>query len=350
MKRGAACATVALAAWLQAGSAEATPSRWALARSPEAYAEQQAIDEAERGFVDSALTRIHKRELEPFSDPDAPIRRGLLALEQVDAAHSQSWYAKLLWGRSLQALSRWPEVVALWEELLADSRLPTAFRSDVLAEVAIAYARVNRQEHEIAAYDAAIALEEGGASAHLLPLDQPSGGRETMLANQAEGFMVLGDISRAISGYRAALDAMDSNTSRFVYSPTTLWSLGVAQDRAGDLGAALDTIALARSYDPEDKRISGPTWFFVPSYEEHYYWALGHLQTARRVSDQDEQLAAYERSVLAWNTYLASAPATDLYAAMARARLQQVSREYNALRKRAMTPTPINPHEPAQPR
>jgi len=333
---------------LFAHGAMATPSRWSLAQSPQAFEEEVAVRTAEKAFIESATVRL-RRQQDPLADPLAPIPGALQALKKVDADRSNNWYARHLFARATQALGRWPEAVVVWERSLLDPETPPPFRADALAELAIAYARVNRQADEIAAYDAAIALEEGGASAHMLPRDFPGGGRVSMLANQAEGFLVMGDVERAIAGYRASLESVDSTLMGFLYSPTALWSLGVALDRSGDLAAALDSIALARSYDPNDSRIKGPGWFFVPSYEEHYYWALGHLLVARSAADQDDRIAAYERSVDSWATYLASAPATDHYVPVARARLKLANKEFGDLKKRAATPTPIDPRQPAQP-
>ena len=74
--------------------------------------------------------------------------------------------------------------------------------------------------------------------------------------------MVLGDVSRAVAGYRAALELLTS-TEMFDVAPTTLWSLGVALDRAGDLSGGLQSIARAREYDPQDRKLSGDSWFYV---------------------------------------------------------------------------------------
>jgi hypothetical protein len=325
----------------------ATPSRWSLARSDAAYREDVAGRAAEENLIESASQR--RRERDPLADPKTPVRAALVALEAGKITKASSLYPRQLLARTLQGLSRWADAVPVWESILRDPEAPDVFRSDALSEVAIAYARVGRQEDETRAYDGALALEEGGGSAHMLPIDWPSGGRMTMLANQAEAFMVQGDVERAIAGYRASLDAVDSTIMGLAYSPTALWSLGVALDRAGDLAGGLESIALARSYDPSDARIKGPSWFFVPSYDEHYYWALGHWLVARGAPDQDDRIAAYERCVRSWATFLASAPESDPYVPIARARLRVASKEHEALRKLAATPTPIDPKQPAQP-
>lgn len=341
--------TIALGAIVMAYAsiASATPSRWSLARSETAYREETAVRAAEAKLIESASQR--RRERDPLADPKGPVRDAVNALEAARITRASSLYPRQLLARALQSLARWDEAVPLWQSILREPRTPDVVRSEALSEIAIAYARVGRQEEETEAYEGALALEEGGGSPHMLPIDWPSGGRVTMLANQAEAFMVQGDVERAIAGYRASLEAVDSTIMGLAYSPTALWSLGVALDRAGDLAAGLDSIALARSYDPADARIKGPSWFFVPSYDEYYYWALGHWLIARRAPDQDDRIAAYERCVASWASYLSAAPETDKYVPIARARFRLASKELEALRKLAATPTPIDPSKPAQP-
>lgn len=343
----AAPALLLLAFAFVASSASATPSRWSLARSEVRYQEEVAVRDAEAKLIESASQR--RRERDPLADPKTPIREALAALEAAGITKTSSLEPRRLLARALQGLSRWPEAVPIWESILRDGATPAPIRSDALSELAIAYARVDRQSDETNAYEAALALEEGGSSAQMLPIDWPSGGRVTMLANQAEAFMAQGDIERAIAGYRASLESVDSTLMGLAFSPTTLWSLGVALDRAGDLSGGLDSIALARSYDPNDARIKGPSWFFVPSYDEHYYWALGHWLVGRRAADQDDRIAGYERSVASWASFLAAAPEGDKYVPIARARLRLAQKELDALRKLASTPTPIDPRKPAQP-
>ncbi len=342
-----AAALVVVAVLAPASLASATPSRWSLARSDAAYREEVAVRAAEAGFIESASQR--RRERDPLADPKIPIRNALTSLEAARITAASSLAPRQLLARALQGVSRWADAVPVWESILREPRAPDAVRSEALSEVAIAYARVGRQDDETEAYEGALALEEGGGSPHMLPIDWPSGGRVTMLANQAEAFMVQGDVERAIAGYRASLDAVDSTIMGLAYSPTALWSLGVALDRSGDLAAGLDSIARARSYDPGDARIKGPGWFFVPSYDEYYYWALGHWLVARTAPDQDDRLAAYERCVAAWAAFLSAAPESDKYLPIARARFRLASKELEALRKRAQTPTPIDPRKPAQP-
>lgn len=321
-----------LACALISSNVAATPSRWAMARDNQLYEDEITKAEAEEQLL---AHRLEKKS--PFEDPILRIEsyapRAAQILERAQASKSRDWYLRLLLARAYHETGRWLEASLAFESVISDPQTPVVFRADALADVAIGYARLGRQGDEIDAYELALAFEPHPSS------------RATMLANQAEGFMVKGDISRAIAGYRASLEALSSYEAPWL-APTTLWSLGVALDRSGDLGGALETIARARSYDPNDVRIHGPDWFFVPPYDESYYDALGDWLTARRAPDTEARLGAYERSIIGWKQFLGRAPDTDHYVPVARARLRLIEAEYADFATRARTPTPIDPRLP----
>ncbi len=320
---------------LAAASAFATPSRWAIARSPELQR-----DESARAAAEVELLAHRHEKKSPFEDPilrvESHAPRAAQILERSGAWSSDDWYLRVLLARAHHESQHWKEAAAAFESVIEDKRTPAVFRADALADVAIAYARLDRQDDEIEAYETSLALEPHPSS------------RATMLANQAEAFMVKGDVSRAISGYRASLEALTSYDAPFL-APTTLWSLGVALDRSGDLDAGLESIGRARSYDPNDVRIKGPGWFFVPPYDEAYYDALGEWHRARRtVATTEDRLESYERAVIAWKQYLGRAPEAGPYVPVARARLKMAEKEFIDLSKRAQTPTPVDPRLPAE--
>lgn len=322
-----ACLVGLVLAW--AAPAGATPSRWALAREPGAYADEQTRAAAE---VEILLDRQASSFDVAFS-PKAHTSRARRLLEEGGAARSRDPYLRLVYGRVLHDLGQWQEAGAALASVLADPRTPIGLRDDALSTQALNYARLDRQDLEIETYEDAIAFAP--APHH----------RTTMLANQAEAFMVRGDISRAIAGYQAALETLTWLESRVVpgFAPTTYWSLGVALDRSGDLNGGLAAIAKARAYDPLDRSIGSDSWFFVPAWEEDYYAALGHWLNARSPGDVEERLGEYERTILAWKQYLARAPEDGVYVPIARARLRAAEAEALAFGKRARTPTPIDP-------
>ncbi len=330
--RAALRATVAIAclcAAVEPAPAEATPTRWALARDARAHRDDRAAREAEQALL--AQARIQQgKVLVPAEDSLANAARAKEILVEADAATSPRGYLRMLLGQAYYALHRFEEAAATLETVVDDPSVPTPLRASTQDDLAIAYARLGRVDEEIAAYDAAISLD---------PMLES---RSLYLSNQAEAFMVLGDTRRAVLGYRAALDGLGQGAARQL-APTTLWSLGVALDRSGDLEGGLDAIAFARGIDPDDSKINGDSWFFVPEYDAAYYAALGHWLVARRASDEDTRMSAYEHSILSWKEYLLRAPESDHYRATATARLRAITIEYDAFAKKARTPTVIDP-------
>ncbi|HTJ84811.1 MAG TPA: hypothetical protein VL400_23995 [Polyangiaceae bacterium] len=323
-----AAAALALAVTFAPAAALATPTRWSLAKDGRAYADDLAARQAEALL--HAQDRVSDGEaLVPAEDSLLQASRARETLLAVHADRSPRGFLRLLLAKTDYVLHRYDEAAALYESVVADASVAVPVRASAYDELAIAYARLGRVDDEIAAYDAAIAFEPD--------LDA----RSLYLSNQAEAFMVKGDIQSAVRGYRAALVVL-GQLDQHGLAPTTLWSLGVALDRSGDLGAALDTIAFARGIDPDDKRIHGPTWFFVPDYDEDYYDALGNWLVARRADDTDIRMAAYEQAIVSWKSYLVRAPESDLYRRVASARLTAIESEYDAFAKKARTPTPVD--------
>lgn len=211
--------------------------------------------------------------------------------------------------------------IASYERLLAAGALAPPYAAMAWDELAIAYARVGRYEEEIEAYDEVLSLEPSPRF------------RSTVLANQAEAYMVLGDIRTAVAGYRAAVDALPPLYAH-MSAPTTYWGLAVSLDRSGDLDAALESIRLARSYDRDDSSLRSSGWFFVPAYDEHWYWALGHLQRARMGELLSSRMLAYEQSVAAWQAFIDRAAPDDPYVELAKVRLASTGKERDAFQKR----------------
>ncbi len=319
-----ACALALATALLTApclASAQAT--RWAEARSSTVHAERVALDAVERELLaERKLRRLPVELSESFAGVVDHKARAREALEAVSAATSRDPLVRLRYAQVLQASRRYADALPIYESLVAPGVLPDVLRFDALSDLAIVHARVGSEDAEIEAYETSLSLEPHAAA------------RSTMLANQAEAFMVRGQIARAIAGYRAALSVL-SSVEAPVLAPTTLWSLGVALDRGGDLEGALESIARARSYDPVDARLHGPSWFFVPPYDEYWYAALGHWLVARRTDDPELRLSAMQRSVDAWEEFIGRAATENPYLPLARVRLAQARRELDLASRRA---------------
>jgi hypothetical protein len=139
--------------------------------------------------------------------------------------------------------------------------------------------------------------------------------------------MLLGDINAAVEGYRAALGLLSTDYLLFGSGATTLWGLGVALDRSGDLDAGLESVRLARTYDAKDEQIHGRGWFFLPRYDEHWYAALGYWQVARKTDMGSVRAEAYVRALASWDRYLTEAAADDKWLSLARVRRRQCDKE-----------------------
>lgn len=207
-------------------------------------------------------------------------------------------------------------------EGIVRTKPPAPIHAKAYAQLALAYAHLGRVDEEIAAYSEALAVQ---------PI---AGERARLLANQAEAYMLLGNLTAAIGGYRAALALLSSDYLLVSAGPTTFWGLAVALDRSGDLDAGLDTVRLARAYDPRDEKIDGPSWFYLPDYDRFWYAAIGHWAVARKADVTSVRADAYLRAVRAWDDYVAKAAPGDRWTPIARVRRLQCERESGMFRQK----------------
>jgi tetratricopeptide (TPR) repeat protein len=319
--------------------ARAQATVWQKARSPVLAREQAALDVADHELAQELKTEgILQIEL-PEDVTRLHTLRAIRALEEAggETSKSPAFIARL--AGLLHDAGEYAAAARLDRALVASDAHP-AYKADAWADLAIAYARFGRVDDEIAAYESSLAGEPWPRQ------------RAVLLSNQAEAYMVKGDVGRAIDGYRASLGSLSSH--EMFGAATTLWSLGVALDRSGDLEGALTSIARARTYDPTDRQLQPPRWFFVPEYDSAWYAALGELLVARTSADPWVQQAAYHQAVDDFREFVERAGDKDLYVAIARARLKLVENEAARLDKKlehverpdvpsAITPLP-RPH------
>ncbi|MGK4008949.1 tetratricopeptide repeat protein [Sorangium sp. So ce1036] len=304
----------------------AAPTVWARALDPEADHRAALIAQA-----DALLARYNRLRRSPLLERVEEIgplwlREARALYERAGAATSRDHAVRLRYADILESLGDVQSAAANLEALLR-IHPPAPARAEAWHALAVCYARLGRYADEIKAYDEALALEPH------------TGSRALLLANQAEAFMVLGDITSAVDGYRAALATLGS-LDMFRYGVTTLWGLAVALDRSGDLEGAIEHIRLARTYDRNDQQIHGSGWFYVPPYDEAWYAALGHWAAARS-ADLDERAGWYQQAVDAWASYIARAPASDHWVPLARARRAQCEKERaETLRRQRKPPAP----------
>jgi tetratricopeptide (TPR) repeat protein len=333
-------AALAAAAALAAPSARAVPTLWARARDPGIDVRASLIAEADAMLL--RYDRLRRSPLQERVEEIGPLwlREARSLYERAGAATSPDVGLRLKYAGVLEDLGDYPVVAALLEDLLGVDgsareggrrpRGPAAepaapFRAEAWRELAICYARLGKHREEIKAYAEALALEPH------------SGTRAVLLANRAEAYMVLGDIASAVDGYRASLATLSSR-EMFRYGVTTLWGLGVALDRSGDLDGAFESIQLARSYDRTDLSIHGPGWFYVPPYDEAWYEALGHWAAARAAELGAARMESYAQAIASWEEYIQRAPEADSWLPLAKARLERCEKERDQARQRRAAP------------
>lgn len=316
MRRACAFWAAALVA-LGAASAEAGPSRWARARDPAIDRQETLLADVEALELRYRLgLRLHYGDRAASEVDKLYLRQARDLLEQGGVATARDPAVRFRLAEVYHLLEEDTKAVPIFASILRDN--PSApVLADTYGSLAISYARLGKHEEEIKAYDGALRLQPD------------SRGRASLLANRAEAYMALGDITAAVEGYRQALSLL-SAFEMFRSGATTLWGLATALDRSGDLDSALAAIRLARTYDPADKWINGPDWFYVPWYDKYYYKALGQWSAARAAEVNMAKDEDYRQSIGSWEEYIASAPPEDKWLGLARARLLQCEQERDA--------------------
>jgi tetratricopeptide (TPR) repeat protein len=303
----------------------AAPSVWAAARRPNAAAREALVDQSDKAQNDAAFEKERAKYTGNFLGDDVG-RIGRIEaqflLEQAGGANSPNMMVRLRYASVMRntAQDRKPqdrkgiESATKILETVLSSRPAPAIALLAWDELAICSALLGQREKEIRAYTEALALE-------------PLGPRRAMLlANRAESHMALGHLDDAIRGYQESLASIHVFEMPR-WGVTTLWGLGVALDRNGDLDSALEQIRMAREYDRFDVRINDDGWFYSPPHDEHWYKALGAWARARAASNSVDRTFEYGHALEAWERYIYRAPANDPYVALAKARHQACEKE-----------------------
>jgi tetratricopeptide (TPR) repeat protein len=303
-----------------AAPAQAAPTVWAKARGSAEGAKREAlIAEAETLTIKYFVLRRSKPDFDFGNEAvlgDMILARAADLLEQAGAPAARDPFLRYRLAEIYSLRRQYAKEAPLLESI-ARSDAPAVLRARVLSELAITYAHVGRIEDEIKAYGEALTVQP-------IPLD-----RSTLLANRAEAYMLLGDVTAAVNGYRAALALLGNDWLLAGRGVTTLWGLAVALDRSGDLDSGLESVRLARTYDVRDARINGDDWFYLPEYDRHWYEALGYWQVARKADAVLSVRAdAYGRTLESLGKYLVEgAKHNDRWVPLAWVRLLQCARE-----------------------
>jgi tetratricopeptide (TPR) repeat protein len=327
--RGARSALgVLLAAALVAPGVAAGGSVWSRARNADAERRRDLLAEAQSHEL-KAQVLVRSRSQLDRAEVTVHLAQAAILLEEAGAATSPDLFLRYRLALVYTAAEEQKKAVPLLESIVR-AEPPPSLRAMVHADLAVAYAHLGRVVEEIAAYGEALRFQPVAFE------------RSRLLANRAEAYMLLGDITAAVEGYRAAIALLSADHMMFGTGPTTLWGLAVALDRSGDLESGLDAVRLARTYDPQDRLINGPGWFYVPDYDRHWYEALGHWQVARKTDALlSVRVDAYARASAAWDEYLAEAARDDHWLPLARLRAKQCEKERAAfLRRPGIAPAP----------
>ncbi len=166
--------------------------------------------------------------------------------------------------------------------------------------------------------------------------------RISPLVNLGEAEMRLGDLTKAISEFRTAIEGCEKlagAASLDADYALALWDLAVARDREGNGGVALAIVRRAKRWTwLEEGPLGLPRtvtgWdiiqdhvdvYFVPAWEREWYLALGEAADADAAPDVIKRASAWAAAEGHWKAYLAGAESTDRvktrWAALARLRL-----------------------------
>jgi tetratricopeptide (TPR) repeat protein len=241
----------------------ADPSFWARVRDPRLERARRTLEAAERMLFFANEIRAD-RAARDFQ------LAAVAMLELGGARELPDPRLRYFLGKQLVAVNRSREGRELLERFLQEAP-DSPLAADAWYEIAIASAKLDDREREHEAYTRCLEVQH-----------EPEF-RSTLLMNRAESKMMRGELRAAISGYQHAL--------RITPSPITqslsLWGMGVAQERNGDLPSALVTLRLAlgiklpRSAFAAQSALDLPNVFFVPEYEIYYYKGLGALAEAQ---------------------------------------------------------------------
>lgn len=317
--RAGGLAALLLCTTVTATAGADSPSIWTRARRPDVDQRADLVAEAES--LQLRAVGLHSRRARRDFDPqelaslsEMYLTRAALLLEEAGARTSSDLFARFQLAEVYGLLARPAKSAALLESIVRGGA-PPVLRARAHAQLAIEYAHVGRIDDEITQYGEALRLQ---------PIPHE---RSRLLANRAEAYMLLGDVTAAVGGYRDALALLSTDHMLFGSGPTTLWGLAVALDRSGDLDGGLESVRLARSYDPRDEQINGEGWFFLPDHDRYWYGALGHWMVARKTDMGSVRADAYTHAVTDWEAYVSHAAREDPWVAVARVRLAQCKKE-----------------------
>jgi tetratricopeptide (TPR) repeat protein len=221
-------------------------------------ASSMAHENSERfRLADEAAALCERAARERPKDPE-PILRLIRALTVSDLDHPEACRP----GRCEQALAQLARIKQIDPQSLEAAR--------VAAEEGILLSRMGRFAEAMVAYERALPLVEPARLPSRLD-ERP--GSVMLWGNSAETAMALGRLDDAIRRYELALERSAYGEPEWQLS---LWGLGVALDRDGQVDRASKTIQRVLERDPSLSRLHEDGVFFAPAGDLYYYEGLGH--------------------------------------------------------------------------
>ena len=308
--RSLAC--TGLIALASAGAFLASPANARAETPPSVWDRAKDDDAAHRYAVHvNAMIAIEAAALGKYADSEVGVQRAQRILESAHAEHSPDPLLRIDLGSIYERLQQNKQAVALLTSALAMAPMHVEAERAWNA-LAYAFARMDRPDSEIDAYE------------HYLALETDEESRASAVLNMAEAEMRRGNLRDAIVGYEDALRlAQDVRSGGGVQTYVlAIWGLAVAKDRNGDTtGAALEA-QRAITHDPMLNLISDQkNVFFVPDYERFYYLGLGELALSAVADTARDRLDHMERAERRFTSYDRAALSDDRWLSRVRQHL-----------------------------
>lgn len=340
--------------------ADTPPSVWDRARDP-AVGKSWDLHLLVQGYFAAADAAISAQRRSRVSDVDVAkpwFERARNVLEDAHASESSDVRLRFDYGICLQRLHENAKAFTVLADALAMA--PTH-------PMAIGGGHPGWLTYSIVSAYLENSEEERRGYEKFLAYATESDDRLTPMLNLAEAEMHLGNLGESQRGYATVLQTAASLPNEMSMESAILatWGLAVAQDRAGDFGAAARTAESAISMDPPPESDRDPFFasshlpasysvmptiathraiildetnvFFVPPYERKWYLALGETALARRDADPRHQLFHWRAVEKFWNDYVTGArkhKPPDRYVATAEKRLDAATKKREELEKR----------------
>ncbi len=228
-------------------------------------------------------------------------------------------------GRVLVELADYSRAVPVLEGALALAGDAHPGAEDAWFSLAISHAHLGQRDREVAAYLRA------------LPLEDSPYGRHVVLGNLAEARMGLGQLDLALEAGEEALQIDPDST-------LVRWTMAVIRDRAGDGWGALEDAKQAIATDPSFSQLESPDVFFEPSWEVHWYRALGEQAWAEKSTDEIDRELHLLAAIQAFDKYLQQAWPSDRYRKLAAAHVLRLEQQLGLA-----APKPGGPSSNAKP-